>query len=120
MRQLDVVSPLVAVQPSQLPGLVVVASPLVALPPPLNAAAWDGSSGRLERATSRVGTATKIEDNEDNKSKQCGDIFQRARKRTPQKASESDAYSFQCRYNGSQVGRKSWVLRPTCDPLEWF
>ena len=39
MRQLDVVLPLVAVRPSRLPRLVVVASPLVALHLPPNVAA---------------------------------------------------------------------------------
>jgi hypothetical protein len=57
-------------------------------------AAFDGGGGGIERAgESRTLTAAKIGDNEDNNnSMQCGDIFRRDRKRTPQKATESDTY----------------------------
>ena len=44
MRQLDVVLSLVAARLSHLPWLVVVASPLVALPLPPNAMTCDGGS----------------------------------------------------------------------------
>ena len=43
--RLDIVSSIVAAQPSRLPWLVIMGSPLVALPLPPDAAAWD-SGGR--------------------------------------------------------------------------
>ena len=44
MRQLDVVSPLVAARPSHLPQLVILASPLIALSPPPDTVVCVGSS----------------------------------------------------------------------------